>query len=206
MVANQNEDRRYGCGPIKFSCIQRLNSIRWHVFWQCIFNFFEGFIVSGVVNVIIPALEKRYELSSSKSAIIVSANDFGAFVLLIFIGYFGERRHKPKLMGSGILLMAFGCLVFSLPQFIGEKSKCQDLGACGALLYLKMSDCQDLGVCGTLLYLKMSDCQDLGACGKLLYLKMSACQDLGACGALLFLKMSDCQDLGACGIIVSQDE
>ncbi|CAG2204509.1 SLCO4A [Mytilus edulis] len=121
MVANQNEDRRYGCGPIKFSCTQRLNSIRWHVFWQCIFTFFDGFIVSGVVNVIIPALEKRYELSSSKSAIIVSANDFGAFVLLIFLGYFGERRHKPKLMGAGILLMAFGCLVFSLPQFIGEK-------------------------------------------------------------------------------------
>ncbi|VDI46100.1 Hypothetical predicted protein [Mytilus galloprovincialis] len=121
MVANQNEDRRYGCGPIKLSCTQRLNSIRWHVFWQCIFTFFDGFIVSGVVNVIIPALEKRYELSSSKSAIIVSANDFGAFVLLIFLGYFGERRHKPKLMGAGILLMAFGCLVFSLPQFIGEK-------------------------------------------------------------------------------------
>ncbi|CAG2204508.1 SLCO4A [Mytilus edulis] len=121
MVADQNEDRRYGCGPMKSGCIQRLNSIRWHVFWQCIFNFFEGFIVNGVVNVIIPALEKRYELSSSKSAIIASANDFGAFVLLIFIGYFGERRHKPKLMGAGILLMAFGCLVFSLPQFIGEK-------------------------------------------------------------------------------------
>ncbi|CAG2187542.1 SLCO4A [Mytilus edulis] len=82
MVADQNEDRRYGCGPMKSGCIQRLNSIRWHVFWQCIFNFFEGFIVNGVVNVIIPALEKRYELSSSKSAIIASANDFGAFVIL----------------------------------------------------------------------------------------------------------------------------
>ena len=116
-----SEKHRWLCFFFLFSCIQRLNSIRWHVFWQCIFNFFEGFIVNGVVNVIIPALEKRYELSSSKSAIIASANDFGAFVLLIFIGYFGERRHKPKLMSAGILLMAFGCLVFSLPQFIGEK-------------------------------------------------------------------------------------
>ena len=103
------------------SCLQWLNSIRWHVFWQCVFNFFEGFIVNGVVNVILPALEKRYDLSSSKSAIIASANDFGAFVLLIVVGYFGERRHKPKLMGIGVLVMALGCLLFSLPQFVGGK-------------------------------------------------------------------------------------
>jgi MFS family permease len=73
------------------------------------------------VNVILPALEKRYDLSSSKSAIIASANDFGAFVLLIVVGYFGERRHKPKLMGIGVLVMALGCLLFSLPQFVGGK-------------------------------------------------------------------------------------
>ncbi|CAC5369902.1 SLCO4A [Mytilus coruscus] len=54
-----------------------------------------------------------------------------------------------------------------------------------------MSDCQDLGACGAFLYLKMSDCQDLGACGAFLYLKMSNCQDLGACDAVLYLMMSD---------------
>ncbi|CAC5413524.1 dgkA [Mytilus coruscus] len=81
-------------------------------------------------------------------------------------------------------------------------SVCQDLGACGALLYLKMSVCQNFGACGALLYLKMSDCQDLGACGTLLFPRMSDCQDLGACGALLFPRMSDCQDLGACGALL----
>ncbi|CAC5371917.1 unnamed protein product [Mytilus coruscus] len=80
-------------------------------------------------------------------------------------------------------------------------SDCTDLGACGALLYLK-SDCQDLGARGALLFPKMSDCQDLGACGALLYLKMSDFQDLGACEALLFPKMSDCKDLGACGALL----
>ncbi|CAC5415241.1 unnamed protein product [Mytilus coruscus] len=52
-----------------------------------------------------------------------------------------------------------------------------------------MSDCQDLSACGKLLFLKMSDCQDLSACEAFLYLKMSDCQDLGACGAFLYLKM-----------------
>lgn len=106
---------------IFFSCIQWFNTIRWHVFFQCIFNFFEGFIVNGVINVIIPALEKRYELSSSKSAIIASANDFGTFILLLLVGYFGEKRHKPRLMGLGILIMSVGCFLFSVPHFVGDR-------------------------------------------------------------------------------------
>ncbi|KAJ8309212.1 hypothetical protein KUTeg_014086 [Tegillarca granosa] len=98
-----------------------MNSIRWHVFWQCVFNFFEGFVVNGVINVIIPALEKRFELSSSRSGFIASANDIGALVVLLFVGYFGERRHKPRVMAAGIFIMCLGCFVFALPQFIGGK-------------------------------------------------------------------------------------
>ena len=89
--------------------------------WQCVFNFFEGFVVNGVINVVLVALEKRYSLPSSKSGVIASSNDFGAIVCVTLVGYFGEQRHKPKLIGTGILLMAIGCFVFALPQFIGEK-------------------------------------------------------------------------------------
>ena len=87
------------------------------------FNFFEGFVVNGVINVVLVALEKRYALPSSKSGLIASSNDFGAVVCCVLIGYFGEQRHKPKIMGTGVLLMAAGCLVFSLPHFIGGEYK-----------------------------------------------------------------------------------
>lgn len=101
--------------------MQFFNTIQWNVFWQCVFNFFEGFIVNGVVNVIIPALEKRYNLSSKRSAIIASSNDFGAFIFFLFIGYIGERVHKPKLMAAGVLVMSLGSFLFLLPHFIGKK-------------------------------------------------------------------------------------
>ena len=103
------------------SYLQCFNTIQWHVICQCIFNFFEGFVVNGVINVVLVALEKRYSLPSSKSGVIASSNDFGAIVCVTLVGYFGEQRHKPKLMGIGILLMAVGCFVFALPQFIGDK-------------------------------------------------------------------------------------
>ncbi|KAK3587808.1 hypothetical protein CHS0354_042772 [Potamilus streckersoni] len=115
------EDEEYGCFFIKPRYLQRFNTIRWHVFWQCVFNFFEGFAVNGIINVIIPALEKRYSLSSSRSGLIASSYDFGAFLCYLFIGYFGEQRHKPRILAFGIVLMSIGCLIFSLPQFIVGK-------------------------------------------------------------------------------------
>ncbi|XP_062617844.1 solute carrier organic anion transporter family member 4A1-like [Saccostrea cucullata] len=117
----EKEIEPYGCCCFKPRCLQFFNTIQWNVFWQCVFNFFEGFIVNGVVNVIIPALEKRYSLSSKRSAIIASANDFGAFIFFIFVGYIGERVHKPKLMAAGVLVMSLGSFLFLLPHFIGEK-------------------------------------------------------------------------------------
>ncbi|XP_045187435.2 solute carrier organic anion transporter family member 4A1-like isoform X2 [Mercenaria mercenaria] len=113
-------DEKYGCLAFKPSCLQCMNNIRCHVIWQCVFNFFEGFIVNGVINVVLVALEKRYSLPSSKSGLIASSNDFGSIICSVLVGYFGEQRHKPRLIGTGVLIMAAGCLVFSLPHFIGN--------------------------------------------------------------------------------------
>ncbi|XP_021348100.1 solute carrier organic anion transporter family member 4A1-like isoform X2 [Mizuhopecten yessoensis] len=115
------KDDGYGCLTCRPRVLQGFNSIRWHVFWQCVFNFFEGFIVNGVINVIIPSLEKRYEMSSSRSSIIASSNDFGALIVLIFISYYGGQRNKPRIMAAGVFLMSVGSLIFSLPQFLGDK-------------------------------------------------------------------------------------
>lgn len=52
---------------------------------------------------------------------IASANDFGAAALLILVGYLGTYANKPRLMAAGMFLMSLGCLVFSLPQFIGDE-------------------------------------------------------------------------------------
>lgn len=104
-----------------FRWLQHLNNVKAHVFFQCAFSFFEGFIVNGVINVCIPALETRYHLSSTRSGIIVSANSFAAFAILPFIGYLCERRCKPRVMAAGIFLMALGSFLFALPHFVAGK-------------------------------------------------------------------------------------
>lgn len=99
------------------SCLQVFNSIRWYVFFTCVFSLFQGYLVNGVINAIISTLEKRFELPSSKSGLIVSSNDFIAFFLVLFISFYGGERHKPRLIGLGIITLGIGSFIFSLPHF-----------------------------------------------------------------------------------------
>lgn len=99
------------------SCLQVFNSIRWYVFFTCVFSLFQGYLVNGVINAIISTLEKRFELTSSQSGLIVSSNDFIAFFLVLFISFYGGERHKPRLIGLGIITLGIGSFIFSLPHF-----------------------------------------------------------------------------------------
>ena len=44
--------------------------------------------------------------------------DITVTVSVIFVSYFGGKSHKPRWIGISILLMGFGCFIFSLPQFL----------------------------------------------------------------------------------------
>ena len=102
---------------IYFSCLQVFNTIRWYVFWVCVFSIVQGFIVNGVVNAIITTLEKRFDLPSSKSGLIASSNDFLALFLVLLISFYGSERHKPKLIGIGVIVLGLGSFIFSIPHF-----------------------------------------------------------------------------------------
>lgn len=95
-----------------------------------VYSFVEGVVVLGVVPVIIPLLELRYGLSSSISAILVSSYDFGSYICHLVVGYFGETGHKPRIMGTGVLIMVIGGFVFVLPHFIGDSYRYTVSGKC----------------------------------------------------------------------------
>ena len=78
---------------------------------------FQGFIVNGVINVVITTLEKRFDLPSTRSGLIASSNDFLALFLVLFISFYGSRRHKPRLIGIGVVVLGLGSIIFSLPHF-----------------------------------------------------------------------------------------
>ncbi|XP_069867668.1 solute carrier organic anion transporter family member 1B2-like isoform X2 [Dipodomys merriami] len=63
-------------------------------------------------------IEKRFEISSSKSGFIDGGFEWGNLLVIVFVSYFGSKLHRPKLIGIGSLVMGAGSIVIALPHFL----------------------------------------------------------------------------------------
>ncbi|XP_072036680.1 solute carrier organic anion transporter family member 4C1-like [Amphiura filiformis] len=77
-----------------------------------------GLSINGLTNVAITSIEKRFELSSSQTALIPIMYEISSSVLIIVIGYFFAHGNKPRWIASGGIIVTVGCFVFALPHFL----------------------------------------------------------------------------------------
>ena len=106
-----------GWGKVQPKSLQSCTTIPWFLVFLCIFAITQGITVNGLVYVITTTLERRFKLPSVQSGFISSSYDFSVMVVIIFVTYFGENRHKPKILGCGAFIFAIGSVIFMLPQF-----------------------------------------------------------------------------------------
>lgn len=69
----------------------------------------------------ITTIEKRFEIPSSLSGLIASSYEFGNVITVIFVSYFGSRRHIPVWIGVGAVIMSIGSILFMVPHFIADE-------------------------------------------------------------------------------------
>ena len=62
-------------------------------------------------------MEKRFSLSSSQTGMLNSTNDFVQVVIVLFIGYFGQRANKPRMLSCIILLTFVASVLYATPFF-----------------------------------------------------------------------------------------
>ena len=67
---------------------------------------------------VLRTLERRFGLSSYQSGLVLSSNDIMHVSVVIFVGYFGLRGNKPRLICVTASLAALGNLLMSLPHWV----------------------------------------------------------------------------------------
>ncbi|XP_072020333.1 solute carrier organic anion transporter family member 4C1-like [Amphiura filiformis] len=134
---NDQLDINNNCGWFSYrpDCLHYCNNPRWLLFWTCLWSFTGGMVVNGITDVSITSIERRFELSSSKSALIPSIYVIPSSILGVLVGYFGTHGSKPRWLAIGAILQGIGCIIFTLPHFltgvyIPEKSS-SITGLCG---------------------------------------------------------------------------
>ncbi|CAN9515915.1 unnamed protein product [Ophioblennius macclurei] len=132
-----------GWGALTPNAIQVFNTPRWVLFFLCVASFLQGMIINGFINTVVTSIERRFDLRSYQAGLIASSYDIAACVCLAFVSYFGGTGHKPRWLGWGVLIMALGSLVFTLPHFTTPPYQVSLPEQTGMCVANRTSPCQD---------------------------------------------------------------
>ena len=114
------ELRDCGYWACKPACARPLASIKVFVLLLSMLVTLQQALSSGYLNSVITTIEKRYEIPSSISGIIASMYEIGNVGTVIFVSYLGSRRHIPVWIGTGVIFMGVGSIIFVLPHFLSD--------------------------------------------------------------------------------------
>ncbi|XP_064480405.1 solute carrier organic anion transporter family member 4A1-like isoform X2 [Ornithodoros turicata] len=114
----REQDTQCGCCGYPTPSLRKFRTMSWVVFILCMSSFTRSFSASGIMLVVLPTLERRYSLSGSESGSIVSSNDLAASLIMLPVSFLASNRHKPRILGCGIILMGIGNFIVTLAHFL----------------------------------------------------------------------------------------
>ncbi|EDV28797.1 uncharacterized protein TRIADDRAFT_20218 [Trichoplax adhaerens] len=98
--------------------LQRFNTPRWLLAVLCLYVTAINVSLLGFRGVVVPQIEKRFNMTSTFIGTIMSSVDIANGVSGILLTYYVGQRHKSKWIGYGIISFSVGSFVLLIPHFI----------------------------------------------------------------------------------------
>ena len=89
---------------------------------MCCCALMQNILVGGANNAILTTIERAYFMTSIESALFLAFYDIANIISSPFIGYFGDRIHKPFIISFSMFGLSIGSIILTLPQFISNDS------------------------------------------------------------------------------------
>ena len=117
------ESHDCGCCWLYPKKLQWLAKPQAYLICICALVFTQSMVVSGYTKGIVTTIERRYDLWSSETGLILSSYDVTSLVAVIVVSYIGEHYNRAKWLGRGSLIIAVGTMIYTLPYFFGNEYK-----------------------------------------------------------------------------------
>lgn len=118
-VENGNEETQCGCGSCRPHILQPMAKAGSYLSCISAIVLTQSLLVSGYISSILTTIEKRFDLASSESGLIISSYDMTCIIAVVLVSYFGDRRNRAQWIGRGALIMSIGAIGFTLPHLFG---------------------------------------------------------------------------------------
>jgi organic anion transporter 4A len=84
----------------------------------CLCVLMQNIIIGGANNAILTTIEKAYYMTSIESAIFLTLYDCANIVASPIIGYFGDKLHKPTIIGLSMIGLSIGSIITTIPEYL----------------------------------------------------------------------------------------
>lgn len=89
----------------------------------CLCVLMQNIIVGGANNAILTTIERAYYMTSIESAIFLTIYDCANVLASPIIGYFGDKIHKPTVIGLSMIGLSLGSIITCIPEFLSVEEK-----------------------------------------------------------------------------------
>lgn len=72
------------------------------------------------IGAVLTTIERNFRLDSAQSGAITIAADIVSTLFVIPLSHYGQMGHRPRWIGTGMLLTAAGTMLCSLPHFVTD--------------------------------------------------------------------------------------